>query len=51
MLELVKELNVVRLSFYYEYAKDGVYYNSAAVFDAEGPLLGNYRKQHIPEGP
>jgi len=48
---LAKELDVVIVSCYYEYAMDGVYYNSAAVFDADGALLGNYRKHHIPEGP
>ena len=51
MSELAKELDVVIVSCYYEYAMDGVYYNSAAVFDADGSLLGNYRKHHIPEGP
>lgn len=49
--ELAKELDVVIVSCYYEYAMDGVYFNSAAVFDADGSLLGNYRKHHIPEGP
>lgn len=49
--KLAKELDVVIVSSYYEYAMDGVYYNSAAVFDADGELLGNYRKHHIPEGP
>ena len=51
MSKLAKELDVVIVSPYYEYAIDGVYYNSAAVFDADGSLLGNYRKHHIPEGP
>ncbi len=51
MSDLAKELDVVIVSCYYEYAMDGVYYNSAAVFDADGTLLGNYRKHHIPEGP
>jgi N-carbamoylputrescine amidase len=51
MQALAKELDVVIVSCYYEYAMDGVYYNSAAVFDADGALLGNYRKHHIPEGP
>lgn len=32
----------------YEYAMDGVYYNSAAVVDADGKLLGATRKMHIP---
>ncbi|MFC2061556.1 nitrilase-related carbon-nitrogen hydrolase [Elusimicrobiota bacterium] len=32
----------------YEYSMDGVYYNSAAVIDADGKLLGTTRKMHIP---
>jgi N-carbamoylputrescine amidase len=32
----------------FEYAMDGVYYNSAAVVDADGTLLGATRKMHIP---
>lgn len=33
----------------YEKAMTGVYYNSAAVIDADGKLLGTYRKIHIPQ--
>ncbi len=51
MQKLAVELDVVIISCYYEYAMDGVYYNSAAVFDADGTFMGNYRKHHIPEGP
>ena len=51
MQALAKELDVVIVSSYYEYVMDGLYHNSAAVFDADGSLLGNYRKHHIPEGP
>jgi N-carbamoylputrescine amidase len=32
----------------YEREMAGVYYNSAAVIDASGELLGKYRKNHIP---
>jgi beta-ureidopropionase len=32
----------------YEAAMPGVYYNTAAVIDADGALLGIYRKNHIP---
>ena len=32
----------------YEREIAGVYYNSAAVIDADGTYLGKYRKQHIP---
>ena len=51
MRALAKELDAVIVSCYYEYTMDGLYYNAAAVFDADGALLGNYRKHHIPEGP
>lgn len=49
--EKAKELNVVIIGSIYEYAMDGVYYNTAIVFDADGSYLGKYRKHHIPEGP
>ena len=29
----------------------GIYHNSAVVFDADGALLGRYRKMHIPDDP
>jgi N-carbamoylputrescine amidase len=47
---LAKELNlVIPISFY---EKDGPrYYNSIAVADAGGEILGVYRKSHIPDGP
>jgi len=33
----------------YEEAMTGVYYNAAAVIDADGRYLGKYRKSHIPQ--
>ncbi len=33
----------------YERAMAGVYYNTAAVIDADGSYLGKYRKNHIPQ--
>jgi N-carbamoylputrescine amidase len=33
----------------YEMAQPGVYYNTAAVIDADGSYLGKYRKTHIPQ--
>jgi N-carbamoylputrescine amidase len=33
----------------YEQAMTGVYYNTAAVIDADGSMLGIYRKNHIPQ--
>jgi N-carbamoylputrescine amidase len=35
----------------FEKAAKGVYYNAAAVIDADGKLLGKYRKMHIPDDP
>jgi N-carbamoylputrescine amidase len=48
--ELAAELEVVLPVSYFE--QDGPsYYNSIAIVDADGRLLGNYRKSHIPDGP
>jgi len=45
-----KELNVVIPISFFE--KDGPrYYNSVAMADADGTILGVYRKSHIPDGP
>ena len=33
----------------YEREMAGVYYNTAAVIDADGTYLGKYRKNHIPQ--
>jgi len=47
---LAQKLNVaIPLSFF---EKSGqVYYNSLAMIDADGAILGIYRKSHIPDGP
>src|SRR6266508_5482878 len=34
---------------WFEEAQTGVYYNSAAVIENDGTLLGKYRKTHIPQ--
>jgi N-carbamoylputrescine amidase len=43
-----KKYSMVIIVPIYEYVMDGVYYNSAAVIDADGKLLGTTRKMHIP---
>jgi hypothetical protein len=48
---LAKELAVVLVVPFYEKQAAGVYRNSAAVIDADGTLLGLYRKMHIPHDP
>jgi N-carbamoylputrescine amidase len=48
---LAAELHVVLVVPMYEREGPGVYRNSAAVIDADGTLLGVYRKMHIPHDP
>jgi beta-ureidopropionase len=48
---LAKELGIVIVLPIYEVANAGEYYNTAAVIDADGSLLGKYRKHHIPNLP
>ena len=51
MQALARELGVVIVVPMFEKRAPGVYHNSAAVVDADGTLLGVYRKMHIPEDP
>ena len=46
---LAKELGMVLILPMYEIVQPGLYYNTAAVIDADGKYLGKYRKQHIPQ--
>ena len=49
MQDLAKELGIVLVVPMYEEEFAGVYYNTAAVIDADGEYLGKYRKHHIPQ--
>jgi len=49
MQELAKKHRMVIAVPIYEEAMTGVYYNAAAVIDADGSYLGKYRKTHIPQ--
>jgi len=51
MQALARELEVVLVVPIYERQAAGLYRNSAAVIDADGTLLGVYRKMHIPHDP
>ena len=44
-----KKYNMVIIVPVYEKEQAGVYYNTAAVIDADGTYLGKYRKNHIPQ--
>ncbi|MFT8709232.1 MAG: N-carbamoylputrescine amidase [Sporolactobacillus sp.] len=48
--QLAKELHVVLPISFYE-KKNTALFNSVAVIDADGSILGVYRKSHIPDGP
>lgn len=47
---IAKELNVVLPISFYE-RKNNALFNSVAIIDATGEVLGVYRKSHIPDGP
>ncbi|MDB6034290.1 MAG: acyltransferase [Verrucomicrobiales bacterium] len=48
---LAKKHGVVVIASLFEKRASGVYHNTAAVIDADGSLLGIYRKMHIPDDP
>jgi N-carbamoylputrescine amidase len=48
---LAAELGVVIIASLFEKRAAGLYHNTAAVIDADGALLGIYRKMHIPDDP
>ena len=49
MQDYAKRHNMVIVVPIYEEAMPGVYFNTAAVIDADGTFLGRYRKTHIPQ--
>ncbi len=49
MKEYAKKYNMVIVVPIYEEEQTGIYYNTAAVIDADGTYLGKYRKTHIPQ--
>src|SRR6266567_1961591 len=46
-----KQAGVVVIAPVFERRAPGLYHNSAAVIDADGSLVGLYRKMHIPDDP
>jgi beta-ureidopropionase len=48
MQEVAKKHGMVIIVPIYEEEITGIYYNTAAVIDADGKYLGKYRKNHIP---
>jgi N-carbamoylputrescine amidase len=51
MCKLAKKNHVVIIASLFEKRAQGLYHNTAAVIDADGSILGVYRKMHIPDDP
>jgi len=49
--KLAAERGMAIVASLFERRAEGVYHNTAAVIDADGRLLGRYRKMHIPDDP
>ena len=48
---LAKKHGVVVIASLFEKRSPGLYHNTAVIIDADGKLLGRYRKMHIPDDP
>ena len=48
---LAKQHGVVLVTSLFERRTAGLYHNTAVVFDADGSIVGKYRKMHIPDDP
>lgn len=51
LAQVAKEIGKVVVASVFERRSAGVYHNTAAILDADGSLLGIYRKMHIPDDP
>jgi len=49
--KIARKHRVVIVASLFEKRASGVYHNTAAIIDADGSLLGIYRKMHIPDDP
>jgi N-carbamoylputrescine amidase len=49
--KLAKDRQVVVVASLFEKRASGLYHNTAAIIDADGSLMGIYRKMHIPDDP
>lgn len=48
---LARDLKVVIIVSLFEKRAQGIYHNTAVVIDADGSIVGKYRKMHIPDDP
>jgi N-carbamoylputrescine amidase len=49
--KLARKHGIVIVASFFERRTHGLYHNTAAIIDADGSLLGIYRKSHIPDDP
>ncbi|MDQ3688417.1 MAG: carbon-nitrogen hydrolase [Acidobacteriota bacterium] len=49
--EVAREHKVVIIASLFEKRTAGLYHNTAVMFDADGEIVGKYRKMHIPDDP
>ena len=49
--EVARKHGVVIIASLFEKRAEGLYHNTAVIIDADGSLLGIYRKMHIPDDP
>lgn len=49
--QAAQSLRVILIASLFEKRSAGIFHNSAVLIDADGTLLGTYRKMHIPEDP
>ncbi|MGE0379088.1 MAG: carbon-nitrogen hydrolase, partial [Planctomycetaceae bacterium] len=49
--QIAKEHGIAIVASLFERRAPGLYHNTAAIVDADGSLLGTYRKMHIPDDP
>lgn len=48
---LAREKKIVIIASLFEKRSSGIYHNTAVVIDADGAIVGRYRKMHIPDDP
>lgn len=51
LMRVAGECGIVLIGSLFERRAPGLYHNTAVVIDADGSLLGRYRKMHIPDDP
>jgi N-carbamoylputrescine amidase len=49
--KLARSLDVVIIASLFERRAAGIYHNTSVILDADGSLVGKYRKMHIPDDP